>query len=357
MARLIVPQEDEQELGAAHSETVELALARQRQRDTVQSLISSMILVGLLIGVLALVTILSLRTKSPTIVTYQASLPEEERVERPEVNQRARPNPPGQKSSRAKVIASQAPSPVSVPIPDNPVPEGPFGMSDEIGEGWGDNEGDGTGGGGASFFGSYRKGKRVAYVVDFSGSMGSTAEGGGTFAQALKKELTTSIGNLSTGMYFTVIFFSSRAWNLTTEGSDYVGNGWHGLGEPPHTNWYPANEGIKKEVIGKINSMPVAGGTMWYPGLKMAMTMNPPPSIVFLLSDGEPRDGDSISFNMKQLNPGGTPIDTIAFEVPGSPAGRLMEIAKDTGGKFVMVYKGQRKTGRAAEALTDPKHD
>ena len=131
MARLIVPQEDEQELGAAQSETVELALARQRQRDTVQSLISSMILVGLLISVLALVTILSLRTKSPTIVTYQASLPEEERVERPEVNQRARPNPPGQKSSRAKVIASQAPSPVSVPIPDNPVPEGPFGMSDE----------------------------------------------------------------------------------------------------------------------------------------------------------------------------------------------------------------------------------
>ena len=84
MARLIVPQEDEQEVGAAQSETVELALARQRQRDTVQSLISSMILVGLLIGVLALITILSLRTESPTIVTYQAPVPEEERVERPE---------------------------------------------------------------------------------------------------------------------------------------------------------------------------------------------------------------------------------------------------------------------------------
>ena len=83
---------------------VEAALVRQRQRDTVQSLISSMILLGLLIGVLALITILSLRVKSPTIVTYQAAAPEQERVERPEVNQRARPNPPGQKSSRAKVI-------------------------------------------------------------------------------------------------------------------------------------------------------------------------------------------------------------------------------------------------------------
>ena len=156
MARLIVPQEDEQELGVAQSEMVEQALVRQRQRDSIQSLISSLIVLGLLVGVLAVITIISLKVDSPTIVTYQAEAPEVERVERPEVNQRARPNPPGQKSSRAKVIASQAPSPVSVPIPDNPVPEGPFGMSDEIGEGWGDNEGDGTGGGGASFFGSYR---------------------------------------------------------------------------------------------------------------------------------------------------------------------------------------------------------
>ena len=137
MARMIVPQEDEQELGVAQSQNVEIQLSRQRQRDTVQSLVSSIILIGLLVVLLALITILSLRTESPTIVTYQAPMPEQERVERPEVNQRARPNPPGQKSSRAKVIASQAVSPISVPIPDNPVPEGPFGMSDDIGEGWG----------------------------------------------------------------------------------------------------------------------------------------------------------------------------------------------------------------------------
>jgi hypothetical protein len=189
----------------------------------------------------------------------------------------------------------------------------------------------------ASFFGLSREGKRVAYVVDFSGSMGSTAEGGGTFAQALKKELTKSISNLNSGMYFTVIFFSSRAWNLTTEGNDYVGNGWHGLGEPPHTNWYPANEGVKKEVVAKINRMPVNGGTMWYPGLKMAMTMNPPPSIVYLVSDGEPRDGDAISFNMKQLNPERLPIDTVAFEVQGTAARRLLELSKNTGGQSIAI--------------------
>ncbi|MFP6864819.1 MAG: vWA domain-containing protein [Roseibacillus sp.] len=357
MAKLIVPQEGEAELGVTGSETVKLALQRQRQRDTIQSIISSLIVVALITAVLALIAIVSWRMKSPTIVTYQAPAPEIEPVDRPEVNQRARPNPPGQKSSRAKVIASSAPSPISVPIPENPVPEGPFGMSDEIGEGWGDNEGDGTGGGGASFFGSYRKGRRVAYVVDFSGSMGSTAEGGGTFASHLKDELAKSIEGLGKGMSFSVIFFSSRAWDIATEGPDYVGNGWNGLGNTPPCNWYPATEHIKKQVIGQVRSMPSDGGTSWYPGLKMALSMNPPPSIVYLLSDGEPRDGENVLFNLKELNPMGTPIDTIAFELPGTPAGLLLEISQNTGGRFSMVYKGELKTGRAAEALTNPKFD
>lgn len=357
MAKLIVPQEGEAELGAAQAETAQLALHRQRQRDTIQSLVSALIVVGLLLAILALIAIASWRTSSEPIITYQAPAPEEEPIERPEVNQRARPNPPGQKSSRAKVIASTMPAPVSVPVPDNPVPEGPFGMSDEIGEGWGDNEGDGSGGGGATFFGNYRKGKRVAYVVDFSGSMGSTAEGGGTFVAHLKKELTESIQNLSSGMSFTVIFFSSRAWTIDTEGPDFVGNGWNGLGPTSQVNWYPATENIKAAVIKQIQAMPEDGGTSWYPGLKMAFGMHPPPSIVFLLSDGEPRDGDNVLFNLKEINPAGTPIDTIAFELPGSPAALLLEIAKTTGGTFSMVYKGERKTGRAAEALTDPEFD
>ena len=49
MARMIVPQEDEQELGLAQSQTVEIQRARQRQRDTVQSVVSSVILIGLLV--------------------------------------------------------------------------------------------------------------------------------------------------------------------------------------------------------------------------------------------------------------------------------------------------------------------
>ena len=342
MRKLIVPQEGEAELGSAASASVEVALHRQRQRDTLQSVISSVIVVGLVGAVLALIAIIPWHTESVPIVTYQSPKPKPQEVDRPEVNQRARPNPPGQKSSRAKVIATNQPSPVSVPVPENPVPEGPFGMSDEIGEGWGDSEGDGSGGGGASFYGNYRKGKRVAYVVDFSGSMESTVDGGGTRVQGLRKELARSIENLNSNMQFTVIFFSSRCWTIETEGPDYVENGWNGLGSPPKANWYPATQNIKTQVVAQVQKMPADGGTSWFPGLKQAFTMSPPPDVVYLLSDGEPRDGNLVIDRIKEINPRGTPIDTIAFELPGSPAGMLLEISTLTGGRFSMVHKGER---------------
>ena len=98
--------------------------------------------------------------------------------------------------------------------------------------------------------------------------------------------------------------------------------------------------------------MPAGGNTNWFMPLKMAFDMRPSPSIVYLLSDGEPRDGDDVLFQMKEINPRNTPVDTIAFELPGSPAATLMEIAKVTGGRFTMVYKGERLTGRAAEKYT-----
>lgn len=356
--QLIVPQEGEEKLGAEQSASVAQLLARQRRRDSIQSLISSVMVLGLIMVVLGLIAIIPWRTEIPIIVTYNATDPEKEEMSRPEMSQQARPKPAGPKSSRAKVIAANVPSPTSVPVPDNPIPEGPFGMAEEIGLGFGDSDGDGDGGGGVSFFGSFRKGKRVAFIVDFSGSMESDAEGGGgTRISGLKEELTKSIQGLSSSMQFTVIFFSSSAWHIGTEGPDFVANGWNGAGDPPGAAWYPATQQVKANVIQQIQSMPANGGTMWYPPLKLAMTMSPSPSVVYLLSDGDPRDGDSVLFDMAEINPTGIAIDTIAFELAGSPAAMLKEIATVTGGRFSMVYEGKLLTGRSAEKYTSAKYD
>jgi hypothetical protein len=358
MANLVVPQEGEAELGVESSAAVQVLVKQQRRRDTIQSFVSGIFILGLIMVVLGLIAILDWGIESPTIVTYAAPNPEEVEIERPEMSQQARPKPAGPKSSRAKVIASTVPSPTSVPVPDNPIPEGPFGMAEEIGEGFGDSDGDGDGGGGVSFFGNYRTGKRVVFIVDFSGSMESDAEaGGGTRIEGLKKELIRSIENLPSKLNFTVIFFSSSGWHIGTEGPDFVGNGWSGAGEAPGTEWYPATQQVKHSVIQQIKAMPAKGGTVWYPPLKMAMTMHPSPTTVYLLSDGDPRDGDSVLFDMGEINPNGIPIDTIAFELAGSPASMLMEIAKTTGGRFSMVYKGELLTGRAAEKYTNSSFD
>ena len=282
MTKLVVPQDGDVNPGADKAAAVEAALRRQRARDSVQSAVSSVLLVAAIMVVLGLIAIFEWGEEAPTIVAYASPKDEPEKIERKEMTQQARPKPAGPRSSRAKVIATNAPAPTSVPVPDNPVPEGPFGMSEDIGHGWGDGEGDGDGGGGVSFFGSYRRAKRVVFVVDYSGSMGSDVEGGaGTRIEALKKELSSSIEKLSPKMQFTVIFFSHHAWTFETEGPDHAGNGWNGLGETPHVNWYPASQNIRDKMSAQVQQMPAGGNTNWYPPLKMAFDMSPPPSHIY----------------------------------------------------------------------------
>lgn len=358
MTKLVVPQDGEMHPGCDKSAVVEAALHRQRTRDSIQSAISSVLLVGAIMVVLGLIAIIDWGEESPTIVAYASPQTKPEKIEAKEMTQQARPKPAGPRSSRAKVIASTAPAPTAVPVPDNPVPEGPFGMAEDIGHGWGDSDGDGDGGGGVSFFGSYRKAKRVVFLVDYSGSMGSDVEGGaGTRINALKQELSNSIEKLSSKMQFSVIFFSHHAWTFETEGPDHAGNGWNGLGETPHVNWYPASPHIRDKMAEQVQSMPAGGNTNWYPPLKMALDMTPPPSHIYLLSDGEPRDADDVLFRLKEMNPRTIPIDTIAFELPGTPAAMLAEIAKKTGGRFTLVYKGKRLSGPSAEKYTSGIYD
>ena len=85
--------------------------------------------------------------------------------------------------------------------------------------------------------------------------------------------------------------------------------------------------------------------------------MTPRPNILYLLSDGEPTDAEYVLTEMDEINPDGVPIDTIAFELPGSPAAQLMMIAEETGGKFAMIYKGKRLVGSSAEEMTDSEYD
>jgi hypothetical protein len=358
MSDIYVTETDIAQL-AANSHAVKMAVERQRRQESIQSAVTGLLGFGVVIAILWLIAMIPTTKNIPQIVTYQAATPEEEPpVRMKELTNNAQPKPPGASSSMAKVIASQSQSPVAVPIPVTANPDSMFGMEEDFGPGFGTGEGDGDGGGGATFFGSRRKGRNVVFIVDFSGSMESDAEGGGgTRIQALKKELVRSINALPASMNVSVIFFSTTGWTIDTEGPNHYMKGFRGNGKVPDVNWYPASERLKGVVVDAIQKMPAQGGTNWYPPLKMAFSMTPNPNIVYLLSDGEPTDADYVLEKMEELNPEGIPIDTIAFELPGTPAGQLLMIAEETGGKFSMIYKGKRLVGSSAEDMTSSDYD
>ncbi|MGJ8697352.1 MAG: hypothetical protein ACSHYF_13625 [Verrucomicrobiaceae bacterium] len=357
MNDLLVTEADEDRLRAT-AEAVDRVLAEQQKKETIQSSITALLAVAFVVSILALIAMIPVQKDIPVLITYNAPLEEEEpQLQKKEISNNAQPRPPGASSSMARVVASSVPSEVSVPIPEMSIPDAMLGMEDDFGMGFGSGEGDGSGGGGATFFGGRMQGKRMVYIVDFSGSMKERTESGGTRIAALKKELIRSINELPPGMEVAVVFFSNTAWTFDTKGSMPNENGWIGVGKTPQVAWYPANPKLKKELISKITAMPTAGGTVWYPALKMALSMDPPPNGVFLLSDGDPRDGDLVLDELKEINVHHVPINTIALELPGSPAGQLMEISEKTAGKFSMVYKGKLYKGGNAEQFTHGKYD
>ncbi len=329
-------------------------IARQRKVDTIQALVVAVIVVLLLAAVLWLIAILPNFRPTETIVTY-APPPEEEEnpVDRPDLAVGMKPKPASSSSSMAKVIAASVEAPVAVPIPDVVEPLTPFGVDDDFTAGFGAGDGDGDGGGGSSFFGTPRKGRRVVYVVDYSESMLSDTDGGGTRMDALKKELSRSINALKDGMNFNVIFFAQSAWTIATEGPDEANKGWNGLNEVPPVPWHMATARTKQAFTERIHSMGVGNGTVWYSPLKMALSMRPSPDIVYLLSDGEPSDLSYTLNRVDEMNPTGVPIDTFAMEAPGSPAQAMLDMARETGGRFTMIYKGRAYSGMGAEKYTD----
>ena len=121
----------------------------------------SVTLIGL---ILAFIILPSLSQKSATLVTYQAAMPEDVRLDQKRMDTQVQRKPSAPSSAMAKVIASTSPAPISVPVPE--VTENPsleFGSDGDFGSGWG--SGDGTGAGGTSFFGQSVRAERICYVT------------------------------------------------------------------------------------------------------------------------------------------------------------------------------------------------
>lgn len=187
---------------------------------------------------------------------------------------------------------------------------------------------EGAGGGGAKFFGIEARGKRFAYLCDVSGSMEEER------LAALKRELQTSIDELSSGSSCSIILFSSEARMLTGDG------------------WVDAGPKGREQVRTLLRGVTSMGGTEPLPGFAMLFALRPRPDAVYFMTDGEFGRGqeDEIATKVAQLSRSGPrPVPVHCITLVQTEGAKIMQlIAKVTGGKYRHV------PGAAAPAGVPP---
>lgn len=172
----------------------------------------------------------------------------------------------------------------------------------------------GGSGSGVSFFGISSVGSRFCYIVDSSGSMRSQNR-----LESAIAELSRSLKQLPDFARFYVLFYSSSI----TEPSMQKG-------------WNTARSSTIRRMINEFQTIHASGGTIPTAAFEKAFALNPPPEVIFFLTDGE-ITGFTADILRKMLPPKSrVVVNTIAF---GDAAGQqqMIDIAKATGGQYKFV--------------------
>lgn len=200
--------------------------------------------------------------------------------------------------------------------------------SDSAAGGAGGSGLEGAGGGGAKFFGIEARGRRFAYLCDVSGSMDDER------LAALKRELQSSIDELSSGSSFSIILFSSESRMLTGDG------------------WVDSGPKAREQVRTLLRGVTAMGGTEPLPGFALLFALRPRPDAVYFMTDGEFGRGqeDDIATKVAQLSRSGPrPVPVHCITLVQTEGAKIMQLlAKVTGGKYRHV------PGAAAPAGVPP---
>jgi hypothetical protein len=330
-----------------------LKLRRQQRWSRISSIAVSLLVVVLVALVLAFFALPAWIQTSPTIVTYIAERPDDTLEPTQKTQMRAKPTPSAPSQHMSKVIAANVQSPTAVPVPEAVVesPSVDFGDGDDFGNGW--SGGGGFGEGGATFFGQQVKAQRIAYVIDYSQSMRGKRD------QLMREELTRSIAGLSSGMEYQLIFFAGPAWiagdvvkitdgnrrGLVTSGrSEFEwitrggAHGWEVKGKAQVPEWLAVSAVNSKTSLEHIKETPLVWGTVWAPGIDMALSMDPPPQIIYFMTDGltggnAVKEAESIAKRAKKAR---AIVNTVSLMEPKAREA-MITLASLTGGAATLI--------------------
>jgi hypothetical protein len=312
------------------------------------------ILVVVLIGVLLLWILLPpVDNPPPEIVSYQSGAEEKKKVEKPRINRAVERKPTSPSSSMAKVIASNTVSDIAIPVPEKlvSIESMDYGIGDDFGDGWGDE--DWGSGGGTTFFGQTVVGERILYIIDYSGSMRGRRQ------ELMRAELADSVKNLPAGKQFQMIFFAGPAWVAGDEvsgstvkakdGKEYQWKGkgsfnWTPVGKLQQPKWLDVTDPVIKKSVKLIETHKLVGGTVWSNPLEMAFSMDPLPQVIVFMTDGSagPASFPTAENFSKLAKKKGVLINTVALMQP-KVAKAMEALAKPTGGTFSLINENGKK--------------
>jgi hypothetical protein len=146
-----------------------------------------------------------------------------------------------------------------------------------------------------TFFGMKTKAKRIAFLVDYSGSME------GEFRREMEEELERSLKGLPVGTEVLIIPWAGGAWLYNQVATEIAGK-WEKLGNYDNfairqgeklakPEWVSINpDTIRKLMKGILAQKSWPGGTDWRSPFNYVMEAKPTPDTIFFLTDGQIAD-------------------------------------------------------------------
>lgn len=210
--------------------------------------------------------------------------------------------------------------------------------------GFGGKGGAGGGGPGINFFGLRTNAKRIAFLLDYSGSMS------GPFRLAMEKELERALKKLPQGTQILLIPWAGPAW-LSNETAPQIMSKWkkgdnyddfsvvNGAELAP-PSWIAATPENVTEVMKNMRAQVAApGGTDWRQPFRYAMEVKPPPDAIFFMTDGQipPRNvGRALSAIDSALKRASTmpQVNCLWIQNPEQPGDDLKKLATKYKGEF-----------------------
>ncbi|MFD2255796.1 hypothetical protein ACFSSA_03825 [Luteolibacter algae] len=351
------------------SEEAKKKLIQQKRISTIISMATSVLVIVGVALILGIFLLPNLVKEASTIVTYKSAAIEETENVTEKVQNVIQRKPTAPSSATSKVITSSSPAATAIPTVDSfeDTQSVDFGDAMEFGTGWGEGTEFGTsGGGGATFFNQEVSAERIAYVIDYSASMHGERD------SLMRAELTKSVQGLAPGSQFSLIFFSGPAWVAgdkvkvkrnekdkdkggaggeavvtTPSGRDYDWEGktiseWAPKRSVEKADWIKYSAKSIKETLEVIQSTPLSYGTDWENPLKMAIALEPPPQIIFFMTDGlmSGRDMEKLTRDLGgDAKKRGITVNTVALMEPKA-AVHMYDLAKRTNGVFTIVESG-----------------